>query len=139
MEQAPDYLSFSVMYFSIVELYLVTDIADMADIASYLQISFQYLEAESGAILSLVFTTQSGLVITTFTQPESKPELFTPVTPYLLELFQIKWQLQAKKRTCRGRFISLWFPSPKFYKRGFIKDNLQKHRMVSYAPKKSIG
>ena len=46
-------------------------------VASYsiYKTSFPYLEAESGAILSLVFTTQRGLVITTFTQPESKPEL----------------------------------------------------------------
>jgi hypothetical protein len=105
----------------------------------YLQNSFQYLESESGAILSLVFTTQSGLVITTFTQPLSMQELYALVILFYMKIFEIKWQLQAKKRTCRGRFNSLWFPSPKFYKHGFIKDNLQKHRMVPYVPKKSIG
>jgi hypothetical protein len=57
-------------------------------VASYsiYKTSFPYLEAESGAILSLVFTTQRGLVITTFTQPESKPELFTLVILQSAEL-----------------------------------------------------
>ncbi len=36
--------------------------------------------------------------------------------PFLLillqELFEIKWQLQAKKRPCRGRFYSLLSPPP---------------------------
>jgi hypothetical protein len=92
------------MYLSVVEFDHVTlsrsPIGWLTLHLIYLKNSFQYLEAESFAILSLVFTTQRGLVSTTFTQPESIQEIYALVILFYMDIFEIKGQLQANKSPC---------------------------------------
>ena len=69
-------------------------------------------------------------------------------------LFEIKWQLQAKKRPCRGRFYySLWSPPPAWghdrlrsthplhynQRRGPLEDSALCRMSITLATKKGVG